>query len=74
MRKKQHRKIDPHNKEYDKYYIINYLVTIITLLYFGYVVYCGYVDRRPVRRGRTLRGRRERRQRDRPLLTESKFL
>lgn len=27
MRKKQHRKINPKNKEFDKYYLINYLVS-----------------------------------------------
>ncbi len=27
VRKKQHRKINPHNKSYDKYYLINYLVS-----------------------------------------------
>ena len=26
MRKKQHKKINPKNKEFDKYYLINYLV------------------------------------------------
>ncbi len=28
MRKKQHKKINPKNKTYDKFYIINYLVGI----------------------------------------------
>jgi len=27
MRKKQHKKINPKNKEYDRFYIINYLVS-----------------------------------------------
>lgn len=28
MRKKQHRRINAKNKEYDKFYIINYLVSV----------------------------------------------
>jgi len=30
MRKKQHKKLNPQDKEYDKYYVINYLVRIIS--------------------------------------------
>jgi hypothetical protein len=29
MRKKQHKSINPQNKEFDKYYMINYLVNKI---------------------------------------------
>lgn len=28
MRKKSHKRIDPKNKKYDKYYLINYLVSV----------------------------------------------
>lgn len=28
MRKKQHRRINPRNREYDQFYIINYLVSL----------------------------------------------
>ena len=28
MRKKQHKKINPKNKEYDRFYVINYLVSL----------------------------------------------
>ena len=31
MRKKQHKKINPKNKEYDRFYIINYLVSFLML-------------------------------------------
>lgn len=31
MRKKQHKKINPKNKEYDRFYVINYLVSSISL-------------------------------------------
>ena len=31
MRKKQHKKINPKNKEYDRFYVINYLVRFISL-------------------------------------------
>lgn len=29
MRKKQHKKINPKNKEYDRFYVINYLVSLL---------------------------------------------
>ena len=32
MRKKQHKKINPKNKEYDRFYVINYLVRFISLM------------------------------------------
>ena len=32
MRKKQHRKINPKNTSYDRFYIINYLVSISKLV------------------------------------------
>ena len=37
MRKKQHKKINPKNKEYDRFYIINYLVSEFSevLLFFS---------------------------------------
>lgn len=31
MRKKQHKSINPNNKEFDKFYIINYLVNILKI-------------------------------------------
>uniref|UniRef100_A0A2C9LJ23 C2H2-type domain-containing protein n=1 Tax=Biomphalaria glabrata TaxID=6526 RepID=A0A2C9LJ23_BIOGL len=34
MRKKQHRKINPKNKEYDKFYIINYMVNVVCVFCF----------------------------------------
>ena len=28
MRKKLHKRIDPKNKEYDRFYVVNYLVSV----------------------------------------------
>ena len=41
MRKKQHKKINPKNKEYDKYYIINYLVrfSILSNIWWNVLLY-----------------------------------
>ena len=38
MRKKQHRKINPKNKEYDRFYIINYMVTLPSCLFINKLI------------------------------------
>ena len=32
MRKKGHKRLDPKNKEYDRFYVINYLVSYVQLV------------------------------------------
>ena len=44
MRKKNHKRIDPKDKSYDKFYLINYLVSPFLLLFHNQLVLCQSVS------------------------------